>query len=73
MKITLEPTESREHLSVFHNKVEISYPDDDLSLNEILEYLIKPALYGMTYGGVDEFFDNEPQPSEEDDDSEIEQ
>lgn len=63
MKIIFEPTENDKHPDHPHNRVEISYPDDDLGLDDMLNYLIIPALYGLTYSGVDEFF--EPVDSKE--------
>lgn len=56
MKITFTPTEKNEW-QYAHSEVTISYPSDDMDLDSMLENLIIPALYGLTYKGVDEFFE----------------
>ena len=58
MKITLEPTE-RKHLPYESPSVVISMPSDELTLDEVLDSLIRPALigYGFSVGYLQEVED----------------
>lgn len=59
MKITFTPTQNDEHATFPHSEVVITYPSDEMDLTSMLENLIIPALYGLGYKGVDEFFNPE--------------
>ena len=56
MRITIEPTQNQDGLSVGekHTVVTITLPDDDLSLPDVLDYLITPALvaFGYRFAGI---------------------
>lgn len=64
MKITFTPTENNGN-NFPQGEVSISYPSDNMDLNSMLENLIIPALYGLTYKGVDEFFHPEENNEKE--------
>jgi hypothetical protein len=52
MKITIEPTknQSNEKPNMKHPVVTILVPDDDLTLPDVLEMLVEPALRAFGYG-----------------------
>lgn len=56
MRITIEPTEGpldfagSDAPEFQHPKSIIELADDDLNLNEVVEYLVKPALKGFGFG-----------------------
>lgn len=57
MKITLEPTENQKEDKYPHSKIMIEHPCDDLTLDEVMDSLIKPALIAYSYSEetVDKF------------------
>jgi len=52
MKITIEPTkdQSDEKPNMKYPVVTISVPDDDLTLPDVLEMLVEPALRAFGFG-----------------------
>lgn len=52
MKITIEPTmdQSKQKPNMKHPIVSICVPDDDLTLPDVLEILVEPALRAFGYG-----------------------
>ena len=52
MKITIEPTndQSNEKPNMKYPVVTILVPDDDLTLPDVLEILVEPALRAFGYG-----------------------
>lgn len=67
MKLILEPTtdQSTRGVEATHPRVEIEIPDDDMTINQYVDCLIRPALMakGFSEQIVTELFD--PDPSEE--------
>lgn len=67
MKLILEPTtdQSARTTEATHPRVEIDIPDDDMTINQYIDCLFRPALLakGFTEQVVTEVFD--PDPSEE--------
>ena len=67
MKLILEPTtdQSARTTEATHPRVEIEIPDDDMTINQYVDCLIRPALLakGFAEQVVTEVFD--PDPSEE--------
>ena len=63
MKITISPTEIQPICGVYNRKVEISIPDDELTLPKVINDLIIPALiaWGFTAELVEEYI---PETSE---------
>ena len=63
MKITISPTEIQPICGVWNRTVEISIPDDELTLPKVIDDLIIPALiaWGFTAALVDEYI---PETSE---------
>jgi hypothetical protein len=55
MKITLEPT-----IDLDYPSCSISIPNDDLSINDLFERLINPALLGIGYyqKSINEYYDS---------------
>lgn len=60
MKIALQPTESPFSPSETSPTVVIDLPFDDLTIDEVMEHLIKPALisYGYLPESIEEYLRN---------------
>jgi len=61
MKITLQSTvENNKTIEPTNPMVSIDIPFDDLTISEVVEYLIKPALlgYGFMNETIEDYFNN---------------